>query len=113
MIRRTIICPAALRDDANDLMAVWGYSAADLLTLGEPVWQDADGALYCVASGIWDGEMTSHDRPGWDAAPYAISMAGAQRAWDAIEAGTILVLLGDDALALLAAAGLTRVDDPA
>ena len=47
----TIAVPAAHIADANQLALCIGYSAADGETYGAPVWQDAGGHLYAVASG--------------------------------------------------------------
>ncbi|GHE69818.1 hypothetical protein GCM10019059_31900 [Camelimonas fluminis] len=49
-IRVTIACPEAMIADANQLASVLGFSAADANTFGEPVWQDAEGNRYAVAS---------------------------------------------------------------
>lgn len=126
-MRITIICPAQHRDDANHLAMALGQSEADGLTYGEPAWQDASGNLYSVASlpvsdSFIDRAASALIRPEWDTEPYTISMAAAGRAqalvqvWQATEAdnqppqagNTILALVGDDPLGLLAAAGLKK-----
>lgn len=47
----TIAVPAAHIADANALASCLGLSEADGQTYGAPVWQDAGGHLYAVASG--------------------------------------------------------------
>ena len=129
-MRLTIICPAQHRDDANHYAMALGESEADAMTYGEPVWQDKIGNTYSVASlpvslGFIDHATSTLTRPEWDARPYTISMAAAERAqalvqlWQTTEGndqppqattGTLLAMAGDDPLALLSAAGLTRAE---
>jgi len=119
-MRLTIACPDALRDDANDLATVLGYGPADALTYGALNWQDADGNLYACASLSVGAAFTTTaqsglQRPAWDTDNY-ISMAAANRAQAALVFSLEPVLAlpdkltacaGDDALATLAAMGLT------
>jgi|AACY02.16.fsa_nt_gi hypothetical protein len=127
-MRLTIICPAQHRDDANHYAMALGESEADGLTYGEPSWQDASGNLYSVASlPVSDSFIAwatgTLDRPEWDAKPYAINMAAANRAqalvqvWQPSEennqppqanTATILAMVGNAPLELLEAAGLTK-----
>jgi hypothetical protein len=127
-MRLTIICPAAHRDDANHYAMALGESEADGQTYGEPAWQDASGNLYSVASlpvseGFIERATGTLERPEWDVEPYSISMAAAGRAqalvqvWQPTEdddqppqadAETILAMVGDAPLELLAQAGLTK-----
>lgn len=126
-MRLTIVCPAAHRDDANHYAMVLGQSKADGLTYGELKWQDTQGNLYAVASlpvgvDFIERAIGALVRPAWDDEPYTISMDAASRAqalvrvWQAADdddhppqadPNTILAMVGDDALGLLAAAGLT------
>lgn len=131
MIRIVIACPEAHIGDANNLAMVLGMGPADGLTYGAPGWQDGAGNLYAVASLPVSPEwlvaaQTGLERPAWDTEPYAVNMAGAERAQARVvlhsPAGegddptpvpqanpdTILALPGDP-LAMLAAAGLTRI----
>jgi len=122
-MRLTIACPDALRDDANDLAMVLGYGPADALTYGSLGWQDADGNLYaCASLPVSDTFTTTAqatlERPAWDT-DNTISMAGANRAQAALVFSLEPVLAlpdkltacaGDDALAMLAAMGLTRIE---
>jgi hypothetical protein len=105
-----------------------GESEADGQTYGEPAWQDASGNLYSVASlpvseGFIERATGALERPEWDVEPYSISMAAAGRAqalvqvWQPTEdddqppqadAETILAMVGDAPLELLAQAGLTK-----
>ena len=127
-MRLTFICPAAHMDDANDLAMALGYGPADGETYRGANWQDADGNLYSVASlpvsdGFIERATSTLDRPEWDVEPYQVNMAGANRAQDRVQVwqptddtpeppqvspDAILALVGDDPLALLAAAGIKK-----
>ena len=122
-MRLTIACPAPLRDDANQLAMVLGYGPDDAQTYIALNWQDAEGNLYaCASLPVSDAFTTTAQsglqRPAWDT-DNIISMAGANRA----QAGLVFSLtpvtampdnltacVGDDALATLAAMGLTQVE---
>lgn len=128
-MRLTFVCPAAHRDDANQLAMVLAFSAADANTYRAPSYEDAQGNLYSVASSpvgdtFVSSATTALERPEWDQEPYSINMTGAERAqalvrlWMPTEdvpeppqasTGAILALVGGDPHALLAAAGLTVI----
>ena len=122
-MRITIACPEALRDDANQLAMVLGYGPDDALTYGELNWQDEDGNLYACASLTVSDTFTTAaqsglQRPAWDI-DSAISMAGANRAQAALVFSLtpvtampdkLTACVGDDALATVAAMGLTQVE---
>jgi len=122
-MRLTIACPDALRDDANQLAMVLGYGPDDVQTYGELNWQDAAGNLYACASLTVSDTFTTAaqsplQRPAWDT-DSAISMAAADRAQaalvfslEAVEVAPdkLTACAGDDALATLAAMGLTQVE---
>ena len=127
-MRVTIICPQAHIEDANHLAMVLGYSAADAATYSSPSWQDSHGNLYAVASlpvsDDFVGAATSAlARPDWDDSSIVV-MDAARRAqaivsvWGLgedepapVAAPTrILAMYGDDPLALLAMAGVERVE---
>ena len=122
-MRLTIACPDALRDDANNLAMVLGYGPADALTYGALKWQDAAGNLYaCASLSVSDAFTTAAqaglERPEWDDDNH-VNMAGANRAQAALVFSLTPVLalpdkltacVGDDAMATLAAMGLTQVD---
>lgn len=127
-MRVTIICPQAHIEDANHLAMVLGYSAADVATYGVPSWQDSHGNLYAVASLLVTDDFVSDatttlERPDWDESK-GVSMDAARRAQALVSVwglgedepapvaspSRILALFGDDALALLARAGLARVE---
>jgi len=121
-MRLTIACPDALRDDANQLAMVLGYGPDDVQTYVALNWQDVDGNLYAVASLPVSDTFTTAaqvalQRPAWDT-DSAISMAGANRAQaalvfslEAVEVApdNLTACAGDDALATVAAMGLTHV----
>lgn len=128
-MRLTILCPAAHIPDANHLAMVLGYGPADALTYGEPTWQDAGGNLYAAASFEAPPEWITAaqsplSRPAWDAEPYTVNMAGAERAQAALvffvsdgetpppQASTdaLTAIGGMDGTDALAAMGLARVD---
>jgi len=121
-MRLTIACPEALRDDANQLAMVLGYGPSDAETYVALNWQDAGCNLYACASLIVSDTFTTAaqsglQRPSWDT-DNIISMAGANRAQAALVFSLtpvtampdkLTACVGDDALATLAAMGLTHV----
>ena len=119
----TIACPDALRDDANDLAMVLGFGPDDALTYGGLNWQDDDGNLYaCASLTVSDAFTTAAQsglqRPAWDTDSH-VNLAGANRAQAALVFSLtpvtampdkLTACAGDDALATLAAMGLTQVE---
>ena len=122
-MRLTIACPDALRDDANDLAMVLGFGPDDALTYGGLNWQDDDGNLYaCASLTVSDAFTTAAQsglqRPAWDTDSH-VNMAGANRAQAALVFSLtpvtampdkLTACAGDDALATLAAMGMTQVE---
>ena len=122
-MRLTIACPATLRSDANQLAMVLGYGPSDAETYVALNWQDAGGTLYACASLIVSDTFTTTaqsglQRPAWDTDSH-VNMAGAGRAQAALVFSPtpvtampdkLTACTGDDALAVLAAMGLTQVD---
>ena len=122
-MRLTIACPDVLRDDANQLAMVLGFGVQDALTYVALNWQDADGNLYACASlpvsdTFTTTAQTALQRPVWDT-DNTVNMAGANHAQAALVFSPVPVLalpdkltacVGDDALATLAAMGLTQVE---
>ena len=122
-MRLTIACPDAMRDDANNLAMVLGFGAPDALTYDALNWQDAEGNLYACASLPVGAAFTTTaqsglQRPSWDTDSH-VNMVGANRAQAALVFSMDPVLampdkltacVGDDALATLAAMGLTQVE---
>ena len=121
-MRLTIACPAALRSDANQLAMVLGYGPDDAATYGKLNWLDVGGNLYACASltvsdTFTTTAQTALQRPEWDI-DNTVNMAGANRAQaalvfslEAVEVAPdkLTACVGDDALATLAAMGLTHV----
>ena len=122
-MRLTIACPDALRDDANNFAMVLGYGPDDAQTYVALNWQDADGNLYACASLIVSDTFVSKaqstlSRPAWDV-DNIIDMDAARRAQAALVFSLtpvaampdkLTACAGDDALATLAAMGLTQVE---
>ena len=122
-MRLTIACPDALRDDANDLAMVLGFGVPDALTYGGLNWQDDDGNLYaCASLTVSDAFTTAAQsglqRPAWDTDSH-VNLAGANRAQAALVFSLtpvtampdkLTACAGDEALATLAAMGLTQVE---
>jgi len=122
-MRITIACPDALRDDANQLAMVLGYGPSDVETYVALNWQDAGGNLYACASLIVSDTFTTAaqsglQRPSWDTDSH-VNMDAARRAQaalvfslEAVEVAPdkLTACAGDDALATLAAMGLTQVE---
>ena len=123
-LRLTIACPEALRDDANNLAMALGYRPDDAGTYVGLNWQDADGNLYACASLIVSDTFVSTaqstlSRPVWDV-DNIIDMDAARRAQAALVFSLtpvtampdkLTACAGDDALAVLAAMGLTQVEE--
>ena len=123
LMRLTIACPEALRDDANQLAMVLGYGPDDAETYVALNWQDAGGNLYACASLIVSDALVSKAqstlyRPAWDV-DNIIDMDAARRAQAALVFSLtpvtampdkLTACVGDDALATLAAMGLTQVE---
>ena len=122
-MRLTIACPDALRDDANNLAMVLGYGPDDAKTYVSLNWHDAGGNLYaCASLPVSDTFTTTAQsglqRPAWDTDSH-VNMAAANRAQaalvfslEAVEVAPdkLTACAGDDALATLAAMGLTQVE---
>ena len=122
-MRITIACPDALRDDANQLAMVLGYGPSDAETYVALNWQDTAGNLYaCASLTVSDAFTTAAQsglqRPSWDV-DNIIDMAGANRAQAALVFSLtpvtampdkLTACVGHDALAVLAAMGLTQVE---
>ena len=122
-MRITIACPDALRDDVNNLAMVLGYGPDDAETYVGLNWQDAGGNLYaCASLPVSDTFTTTAQsplqRPAWDI-DNTVNMAGANRAQSALVFSLdpvaampdkLTACAGDDALAVLAAMGLTQVE---
>jgi len=122
-MRITIACPDALRDDVNNLAMVVGYGPYDAETYGSLNWEDAAGNLYACASLIVSDTFVSTaqstlSRPAWDV-DNIIDMDAARRAQAALVFSLtpvtampdkLTACAGDDALATLAAMGLTQVE---
>ena len=120
-MRLTIACPEALRDDANQLAMVLGYGPSDAETYVALNWQDAGGNLYaCASLPVSDTFTTAAQvalqRPSWDV-DNIIDMDAARRAQAALVFSLtpvtampdkLTACAGDDALATLAAMGLTH-----
>jgi len=121
-MRITIACPEALRDDANQLAMVLGFGLDDVQTYVALNWQDAGGNLYaCASLTVSDAFTTAAQsglqRPAWDTDSH-VNMAKANRAQAALVFSLtpvtampdkLTACAGDDALATLAAMGLTHV----
>ena len=102
---------------------VLGFGPADALTYGSLNWQDADGNLYAVASLPVSDTFTTTaqsplQRPSWDTDSH-VNMDAARRAQAALVFSMtpvtampdkLTACAGDDALATLAAMGLTQVE---
>lgn len=127
VMRVTIICPAAMRDDANDLAMVLGSGPADGATFGAATWVDTSSNTYAVASTLARGTFPAAAgaalvRPAWDVAPYQVNLTGAERAQAALViydpaaptmAGPVrlLAIIGDEPQAAVASAGVSYVED--
>lgn len=116
MTRVTISCPEAMIGDANQLALCLGLGPDDVQTYGEPVWRDAAGDLYAVASTIvGDGFAAAAGSPLVEP-PWGADMDAAARAQAAIviggaaAPGHLVAVFGDDPQAAIAELGLTRME---
>lgn len=115
MIRLTFACPAAHIADANQLARVIGYGPDDDKTYGEPRYQDADGNLYAVASGLVvphfvEVATSPLAEPEWGADMDAAQRAQALAALGEPAApGHIAAVVEDDVAEALAFLGLSPV----
>jgi hypothetical protein len=122
--RATVVCPEPHMDDCNSLAAIVASDAAkgpdNLLTFRSASWRDASGNLYAVASAavldrFEEAAGRPLTRPAWDT-ENDVNMTGAGRAQAKVSftgpasPDKILVIMGEDYEAQLAAAGLTRVE---
>ena len=122
-MRLTIACPATLRSDANQLAMVLGYGPDDVQTYVVLNWHDAGGNLYaCASLPVSDTFTTTAQsglqRPSRDI-DNIIDMDAARRAQAALVFSLtpvtampdkLTACVGDNALATLAAMGLTQVE---
>ena len=122
-MRLTIACPEALRDDVNQLAMVLGYNPSDAETYVGLNWQDAGGNLYACASLTVSDTFTTTaqsplQRPAWDTDSH-VNLDAARRAPAALVFSMtpvtampdkLTACAGDDALATVAAMGLTQVE---
>ena len=123
-MRLTIACPDALRADGNHFAMALGSGPAEALTYGSLNWLDTVGNLYVCASLIVSDTLVSKAqstlyRPAWDV-DNIIDMDAARRAQAALVFSLtpvtampdkLTACVGDDALATLAAMGLTQVEE--
>jgi len=124
-MRITAATPELLVADSNQLAMCLAYSIADGLTYTGLNWEDADGNLYAAAS--WEAReewITAAtqplQRPAWDV-DEVIDMVAAERAQASLVFSTepvpasplhLVALGGPDAIASLAAMGLTPKTEP-
>ena len=122
-MRLTIPCPDALRADGNHFAMALGSGPADALTYGSLNWLDTPSNLYACASLIVSDTFVSRaqstlSHPAWDT-DNIIDMDAARRAQAALVFSLtpvaampdkLTACAGDDALAVLAAMGLTQVE---
>lgn len=71
-MRVTIACPVHMIADANQLALCLGLGPDDAMTYGQPIWRDAGGNLYAVASatvptGFAQAAAAPLSEPAWGA----------------------------------------------
>lgn len=117
MIRLTFACPEQFIPDANQLARVVGYSEADERTYGEPQYQDAEGNLYSVASGLVAEHFASVATSPLQEPDWGADMEAAGRAQLLAALGQpaspdhIAAVIGDDVQAALEFLGLVMVSE--
>ena len=116
-MRITIACPAALIADANQLARCIGLGPEDDRTYGAPVWRDAAGNPYAVASAVVSPAFVGTASSPLVAPEWGCDMAAAARAQAVIAIGAsaapgiLAAIIGDDVQAALAALGVTMAED--
>lgn len=116
MMRVTIACPEALIPDANQLAVCLGYGPDDALTYGLPIWLDAAGNRYAVASAVVEDGFAADASSPLTEPPWGADMAAAARAQAVIRIGgaadpsRLVAVFGDDPQAAIAVLGVTLVD---
>lgn len=123
--RVTIACPEALIEDANQLASCLGYCPDDALTYGAPIWLDAAGNRYSVASTLVGPDFVAAagsplKEPAWGANMDAAAIAQAAIRIGNPEApktcraapDALVAVFGDDQWTALALMGLTREATP-
>lgn len=116
MIRLTFACPAAHIADANQLARVVGYGPEDDKTYGDPQYQDVDGNLYAVASGLVEPSFITTATSPLIEPEWGADIAAAQRAQALAALGEpaapvhIAAVVGDDVAESLEYLGLFPVD---
>jgi hypothetical protein len=111
-MRVTIACPIALIPDANQLALCLGLGQGDGMTYGAPIWQDARGNLYAVASAIVPAGFAQAASATLAAPAWGADLEAAARAQSAIAIGLpaapgrLAASLANDPPEALAALGL-------
>jgi hypothetical protein len=117
LMRVTIACPEALIGDANQLARCIGLGPDDDQTYGAPVWRDAGGNAYAVASAVVSPAFIDTASSQLVAPDWGCDLAAAGRAQAAISIGAaaapgvLAAIIGDDVQAALAALGVTMAED--
>lgn len=115
MPRVTIACPQPHIADANQLARCIGLGPDDEKTYGAAAWQDALGNLYAVASAVVGDGFAQAAGSTLSAPAWGCNMAAARRAQALIQIGSaaspdkLSAMFGDDAIAAVAALGLSAV----
>ena len=122
MIRATIACPEALIGDANQLASCLGLGPEDAQTYGAPVWQDAAGNRYAVASAQVSRSFPAAAASPLTPPPWGADMAAASRAQGLIRIGdpdepeicladpaALVAVIRDDPQTALSDLGLQRL----
>ncbi|WP_151718680.1 hypothetical protein [Gemmobacter serpentinus] len=120
-LRATIACPEALIADANQLASCLGLGPDDAQTYGAPVWRDAAGNRYAVASAQVSWNFPTIAASPLTEPPWGADMDAAARAQAVIRIGdpeapetcraspaALVAILGDDAWAAIALLDVVR-----
>lgn len=116
-MRITIACPEALIGDANQLARCIGLGPNDDQTYGAPIWRDAAGNAYAVASAVVSGAFYAAATSPLVAPDWGCDLAAAARAQAAISIGAaaapgvLAAIIGDDVQAALTALGVTMAEE--
>jgi hypothetical protein len=117
MMTLTVACPEAHILDGNQFARCVGLGPDDDKTFGLALWQDAQGGLYAVASGLVGDSFTETATSPLVEPEWGCDMDAAERAQALIRIDgqvtpdTIAAAYGADPSAIIADMGLTLAED--
>ena len=110
--RVTIAAPESMMTEANHLACIMGESAADIETFKSANYQDSAGNLYAVCSTVVTDTFMAAQTQGLPTTlpPHAEGIADpalAQKAYDSLNNGGMMMVVDDNPQAAIEQMGLT------